>query len=97
MLVLRRVEAARLDAAWIVVDEVAGIWLALGVAAALHAQGWLAWGAALVAFRVLDIVKPWPVGALERYGPPAWRVMADDLAAGLLAGLATALVWRLFA
>ena len=95
--VLRRVDAARLDAAWIVVDEAAGAWLALGIAVVAGGPGWPAWWLALVLFRALDIAKPWPVSALERRGPPAWRVMADDLAAGLLAGLAAAFVLRALA
>ena len=90
--VLARLEAARVDAGWIVVDEFAGVWLALGVAALAGGRGWTGWLLALVLFRIFDIAKPWPIRALERLGPPAWRVMADDLAAGVAAGLVAALV-----
>lgn len=66
----------------IVWDEFAGVWIALWLAG----PGWPAVLLAVVLFRVLDIAKPWPVGAAER----AWRggagVMADDLVAGVLAG-----------
>ncbi len=37
-------------------------------------------------FRFFDILKPWPIRALERL-PGALGVMADDLLAGVLAGL----------
>ncbi len=36
-------------------------------------------------FRLFDIWKPWPVGALQRL-PGGWGVVADDLAAGVLSG-----------
>lgn len=77
----------------VVIDEVAGVWLALLVMPAqLLAQPLLAVAAAFVLFRVFDIAKPWPVTWCEHL-PGGWGIMADDLAAGLLAGcLATALL-----
>lgn len=75
------------DPSEVVWDELAGTWLALLlVPAQLQYQL-----AALVAFRLLDIFKPWPVGALQKL-PGGWGVMADDLAAGLLAAGAVSLV-----
>jgi phosphatidylglycerophosphatase A len=77
----------------VVIDEVAGVWLALLVMPAhLLSQPCLAVAAAFVLFRVFDIAKPWPVTWCEHL-PGGWGIMADDLAAGLLAGcLATALL-----
>lgn len=77
----------RRDHPAIVIDEAAGQLLALA---------WLApsWPAVLVGFflfRVLDILKPWPLRALEHL-PGSLGVMADDLAAGALAGLRARLV-----
>ena len=67
----------------VVIDEVAGMWLALLVAGA---ASWLGLVVAFVLFRLLDSTKPFPIGRLERIG--GWAgIMADDLAAGLLAGL----------
>lgn len=43
--------------------------------------------AGFVLFRIFDISKLWPIGCFERL-PGAWGVMADDLVAGLFAGLA---------
>jgi phosphatidylglycerophosphatase A len=40
--------------------------------------------AAFLLFRVMDIVKPWPVSLLDRIDSPL-GILADDLAAGLLA------------
>lgn len=83
---------ARRDPSQVVIDEVAGTWLAVAVipALTLGTEPLLAVALAVAAFRLFDIAKPWPVGWLERL-PGAWGIMADDLAAGLLAGfLATA-------
>jgi len=70
------------DPGWVVSDEVAG--QALASAAALPFG--LPWGplAAFLLFRAFDIVKPWPVGRLERI-PGGLGVLLDDVAAGLLA------------
>ncbi|PWG73661.1 phosphatidylglycerophosphatase A, partial [Enterococcus hirae] len=43
--------------------------------------------AGFVLFRAFDILKPWPVGVLDRHVGGGLGVMLDDLAAGLLAGL----------
>ena len=69
------------DPGAIVVDEFAGQWIAL-----LFAPMTL-WGmlAGFLLFRLFDIWKPWPVGALEKGVPGAFGVMVDDLAAGVLA------------
>jgi phosphatidylglycerophosphatase A len=77
----------------VVIDEVAGVWLALCVMPGhLLAQPLLAVTAAFLLFRVFDIAKPWPVTWCEHL-PGGWGIMADDLAAGILAGcLATALL-----
>ena len=86
-------ETARLrgegDPPEIVVDEVAGQSIALLPAYALVPAGasFLRMGAVLSAFllfRVLDVWKPGPIGALERL-PRGWGIMADDVLAGAIA------------
>ena len=69
------------DPGAIVVDEFAGQWIAL-LLVPMTLWGMLA-GFAL--FRLFDIWKPWPVGALEKRVPGAFGVMVDDLAAGFMA------------
>ncbi len=91
------------DPGEIVIDEVAGQWLALlfpaagfflspmGQAALQKSGGWMPWPAWLVPFalfRLFDIWKPWLVGRADRRGD-APGVMIDDLWAGLFAGLCT--------
>jgi phosphatidylglycerophosphatase A len=74
----------------VVIDEVAGTWLALALVPATcgNQHPWLAILLAAALFRLFDIAKPSPVAELETL--PGWvGVMVDDLAAGLCAGLAT--------
>ena len=93
------VSADRLkDPPEIVIDELAGQWLALwsiSLPAWLHGIEitvlWPGWVSAFVLFRLFDIWKPGPVGWADRSGG-ALGVMLDDLIAGLIAGLGTVLL-----
>ena len=71
----------RHDPSQVVVDEVVGQWMVVAVVAA---SSWQSWLAALVLFRIFDIVKPWPIRRLEAL-PGGLGVVADDAAAGLCA------------
>ncbi len=81
------------DPSEIVIDEVAGQWLALMFpSAAFYSRGWEdwlpwpAWVGAFVLFRLFDIWKPWLVGRADARHDPA-GVMLDDLWAGFFAGV----------
>lgn len=81
-------EAGREDPGFVVVDEVAGQWIALIAVR----PDWRHAVLALVLFRLFDIWKPWPIRKLEAL-PEGTGIMLDDVAAGLLAlavGLALA-------
>ncbi len=66
------------DPSCIVVDEIAGMLLALFLLPA----GW-AWPiVAFVLFRVFDILKPWPVCLADQRVPGGFGIMLDDLLAG---------------
>lgn len=67
----------------VVVDELAGMWLAM----AMVPQDLLSWGLAFLFFRVYDIWKPSVIGRIDRKAPGGLGVMGDDLAAGFFAGL----------
>jgi phosphatidylglycerophosphatase A len=70
------------DPGWIVVDEGAGMLLAL---AGLPAgAGWVGVAAAFLLFRAFDILKPWPVSWADRQHG-ATGVMLDDILAGAIA------------
>ena len=72
----------RRDPGAIVIDEVAGVLIALF----WIPVSWTGLLVGFVAFRVFDIVKPFPVSVAERL-PVGWGVMADDVVAGLYAYL----------
>lgn len=81
------------DPSHVVIDEVAGQWVALfpvafGAAAvgASYTALWPGWVAAFALFRLFDIWKPGPVGWADRR-QGASGVMMDDLFAGLFAAL----------
>ena len=77
----------------VVADEIIGVWIAL---AALPRQApWLLAG--FVLFRAFDILKPFPIGALERRFSGGFGVMIDDVAAGAFAGLVGYGAWLLLA
>ena len=78
-------DAPEQDPGWIVVDEAAGMLLAL----AGLSVGASIWGALIAfgLFRVFDIFKPWPISWADQQ-KGALGVMLDDIVAGALAALA---------
>lgn len=73
----------------IVWDEVCGMAAVLLVAPS--GLGWIA--ASFAAFRLFDIVKPWPIHLIDRRLHNGFGVMADDLMAAIYA-IATIAVTR---
>ena len=78
-------DTGRMDPSECVIDELAGQWIAcafvpLSVAAIVTV---------FLLFRFFDMIKPWPISTLERL-PGGYGIMADDLGAGLVAGLIVA-------
>jgi len=69
------------DPSVIVWDETVGMLITLVLSPATP----LAWLAGFVAFRVLDINKPWIIGLAERRFRGGVAIMADDALAGLAA------------
>ncbi len=78
------------DHAGIVWDEIAGYLLTM----LLAPPGWPSILAGFVLFRLFDILKPWPIGWLDRNVRGGLGIMLDDLAAGVLAGAALHLLHR---
>lgn len=86
------------DPSEIVIDEVAGQWVALlpvSIGAAAAGSDVLAlypgWIAAFVLFRLFDIWKPGPVGWADRRND-AFGVMMDDIIAGAMAAIGVLLL-----
>jgi phosphatidylglycerophosphatase A len=73
-------EAGREDPGFVVIDEVAGQWIALIAVR----PDWRHALFALLLFRLFDIWKPWPIRKLEAL-PDGTGIMLDDVAAGALA------------
>ncbi len=83
-------ESGRHDPGFVVIDEVAGQWIALLGSPPDWRHGLIS----LLLFRLFDITKPFPARQLERL-PEGWGIVFDDLAAGLYAwGVAALLrIW----
>lgn len=79
------------DPQQVVIDEVAGTLIALGLC---RGRGLPAELLALVLFRVFDVVKPGIIDRVQHAKPAGVGIMADDVLAGLLAGVVTRLVTR---
>jgi phosphatidylglycerophosphatase A len=81
------------DAQMIVIDEVVGLcvnalllsWCFLGAA-----DPYLLLLLSFLSFRLFDIVKPWPIGWIDRTVGGGFGVMIDDLVAALMGVLAVA-------
>ncbi len=81
------------DPSEIVIDEVAGMWLALWpVSLGAWWTGsdilalWPGWVVAFLGFRLFDVLKPGPVGWADRLHTPL-GLMLDDIIAGLFAAI----------
>jgi phosphatidylglycerophosphatase A len=83
------------DGSEIVIDELAGMWITLSIANATSNNYILAL-IAFVYFRLFDILKPSIIGKIDRDVKGGWGVMADDIVAGLFAGLCTSMTYYLF-
>jgi len=67
------------DPSCIVIDEVVGMGVALLFVPPI---GWM-YVTAFVLFRILDIMKPYPINRLEAL-PGGWGIIMDDVTAGIV-------------
>ena len=79
------------DPGKVVIDEVAGQLIALVAVPATFIGPPFLVIAAFILFRFFDIVKPYPARKFESL-PGGYGIMADDLVAGLYAGLTVGLI-----
>ena len=75
------------DASPIVIDEVVGFLVTM----MFVPFSWPAVAAGFVAFRIFDVLKPWPASAFDRV-KNGFGVVMDDVAAGLWAWVALAVL-----
>jgi phosphatidylglycerophosphatase A len=71
------------DHGGIVWDEIVGMYVTL-LAAPVSLTGWVL---AFVLFRIMDIVKPWPIRDMDHRIDGGVGIMLDDLAAALYAAI----------
>ncbi len=76
------------DPSVVTIDEVVGMWISL----LLLPKRPLVLAASFVAFRVFDILKPWPARFIDRR-PGGWSVMLDDVVAGVYANIAVRIIF----
>jgi phosphatidylglycerophosphatase A len=82
----------REDPGLVVVDEIAGMWTSLLFVPLTPLSAVLAF----LAFRVMDVTKPWPARQLEAL-PGGWGIMCDDMMAGVYANLLVQVALRAWA
>lgn len=81
-------QAGREDPPFVVLDEILGIYLAL----LFLDPSWVWVAAAFALFRLLDIVKPWPVSLMEKRFSGGAAILLDDLVAGGITAVILALL-----
>ena len=80
------------DSKHIVIDELAGMWLAMSIAGVNDSNFIGASILSFVFFRFFDIYKPSIIGKIDRDTKGGMGVMGDDMVAGLFAGICTGIV-----
>lgn len=84
------------DSKEIVIDELAGMWIALSIAVDIEGISlWLAALLSFVFFRIFDIWKPSIIGRVDEKVKGGWGVMGDDVLAGFVAGVCSVLTFHL--
>lgn len=76
---LRRSGLRFSDPRWVVIDEVIGMYMTM-LGRPIEPANLLV---GFMSFRFFDIMKPYPVGNLERLGGE-WGILLDDIASGIL-------------
>jgi len=85
-------EVGEHDSKEIVIDELAGMWLAFTIAGATASNWMLLAILSFIFFRIFDIWKPSFIGKIDREVSGGWGVMGDDILAGIVAGICASLV-----
>lgn len=74
------------DPEFVVIDEVAGMWISV-----LGKSSFLEYLLAFIIFRIIDILKPFPLRKIERW-KGGLGIMADDVVAGMITNLLVGLI-----
>ena len=88
-------EVGEHDSKEIVIDELAGMWIALSICG-INEQNFYIMGAlAFIYFRIFDIWKPSIIGRIDKKVEGGWGVMGDDVIAGIAGGIAAGGTYQL--
>lgn len=88
-------EVGEHDSKEIVIDELAGMWIALSICG-ITQENYIIMGIlAFIWFRIFDIWKPSLIGKIDRDVSGGWGVMGDDVLAGITGGIAAAGTYEL--
>ncbi|QEP33311.1 phosphatidylglycerophosphatase A [Malaciobacter pacificus] len=88
-------EVGEHDSKEIVIDELAGMWIALAICGINSENFLIMSGLAFIYFRLFDIWKPSIIGKIDEKVEGGWGVMGDDLVAGIAGGVAAAGTYQL--
>ncbi|RXJ84905.1 phosphatidylglycerophosphatase A [Arcobacter sp. CECT 8985] len=83
------------DSKEIVIDELAGMWIALSICGVNSSNIMIMSVLSFVFFRIFDIWKPSIIGRIDKNVKGGWGVMGDDIIAGIAAGIAAAGTFKL--
>lgn len=83
------------DSKEIVIDELVGMWIAMGIASSLYAFDYKIAILSFLFFRIFDITKPSIIGKIDKNIKGGLGVVADDALAGILAGFSTLIVLKI--
>ncbi len=77
----------------IVIDEIAGVLISIGVLGDLKHDTFLKLVLAFIAFRLFDIWKPSIIGKIDEKAPGGLGVMGDDVVAGAFGGILAGILY----
>jgi len=80
----------------IVIDEIAGVLISIGVLGDLKHDTFLKLILAFIAFRLFDIWKPSIIGKIDEKAPGGLGVMGDDVVAGAFGGILAGILYMAY-
>ena len=88
-------EVGEHDSKEIVIDELAGMWIALSICKPTESNILIMAALAFIFFRIFDIWKPSIIGRIDEKVKGGWGVMGDDVIAGIAGGISASAVYHL--
>jgi len=83
------------DGKEIVIDELAGMWIALSICGIDDQNFYILSVLAFLSFRLFDIWKPSIIGRIDRDVKGGWGVMGDDIVAGFAGGILASAIYQI--